>query len=108
MSTDTIQHFATGVWSLRYVLLFVAFLAATAFALEYRRKWQDAAGLVKVYVDELRLADAYGKALEDRLGVSYEPVDAEEDDPLFSEGYVYDRIPTWVPADVPGAERGQR
>ena len=104
------HDFLTGVWSLRYVLLFVAFLTATAFALEYRRKWHDAAGLLKVYVDELRIADRYGKTLEARLTKAAESVvdDLADDDPVFSEGYVYDRIPAWVPADVPGSPQEPR
>ena len=106
------HDFLTGVWSLRYVLLFVAFLTATAFALEYRRKWHDAAGLLKVYVDELRIADRYGKRLEARLAKLAEfdaaTTEALGDDPLFDQGYVYDRIPTWVPADVPGSPQEPR
>lgn len=112
--TDTLRDLGAGLWSLRYVFLFVAFLTATAFALEYRRKWHDAAGLLKVYVDELRIADCYGKALEARLTAAVEAVVDEfaaideQDDPVFDQGYVYDRIPTWVPADVPGSPQEPR
>lgn len=113
MSTDALQNLWAGVWSLRYVFLFVAFLTATAFALEYRRKWHDAAGLLKVYVDELRIADRYGKQLEARLDAEFIKgsvvLDANNDDPVFEQGYVYDGRPDWLKAlDIPGARRDQR
>jgi hypothetical protein len=110
--TDTLRDLGAGLWSLRYVLLFVASLTATAFALEYRRKWHDAVGLLKVYVDELRIADRYGKTLEARLAAEFIKgsvvLDTTDDDPVFDQGYVYDRIPTWVPADVPGSPQEPR
>ena len=106
------HDFLTGVWSLRYVLLFVAFLTATAFALEYRRKWHDAAGLLKVYVDELRIADRYGKTLEERLAKAAESVVddmLDADDPVFEQGYVFDRQPDWLRGlKIPGTVREPR
>ena len=35
-------------------------------------------------------------------------LDTTDDDPVFDQGYVYDRIPTWVPADVPGSPQEPR
>ena len=105
--TDTLRDMWTVAWHLRYILLFgaLAFPVATAIALVYRKRWHNAAGLLKVYVDELRIADRYGKTLEARLAKAAESVidNLADDDPIFEQGYVYDRIPAWVPADVPGS-----
>lgn len=111
MTTDTLHDFATGVWSLRYVLLFVAFLAAVALALVWRHERDDA----RQRLDEAatQLVGAWRRI--GALTTANTPLDQDDDDevlevddPLFSEGYVYDRLPSWVPADVPGAQGGAR
>ena len=117
--TDTLHDMWAVAWHLRYVLRYVllfgalAFPVATAIALIYRRMWHDAVGLVKVYVDELRIADRYGKTLEARLAAEFIKgsvvLDTTDDDPVFDQGYVYDGRPDWLKAlDIPGARRDQR
>lgn len=112
--TDTLHDMWTVAWHLRYVLLFgaLAFPVATAIAVIYRKRWHAAAGLLKVYVDELRIADRYGKTLEERLAKAAESVVddmLDADAPVFEQGYVYDGRPDWLKAlDIPGARRDQR
>lgn len=87
------NHLAEGAWALRYVLLFVAFLTAIALAADYRRRWHHAAGLVACYMEELRIADAYNEGLVERLAATTPGLPA--DDPIFAEGYAYDRTGAW-------------
>lgn len=110
MTTDNLHDFASGVWSLRYALLFVAFLVATALALVWRHERDDARR--HNHEVEEYLTDAWKRIDElqverDGAATTVE-VDLTIDDPIFSEGYVYDRLPSWVPADVPGAPGGAR
>lgn len=110
MSTDTLHDFGVVAWNLRHVLVFVAFLTSLGVAADFWHLLQQERGRVGVLEEQLAIA---GKREADLIRLATQPpvaaVDVPvDDDPLFSEGYVYDRIPSWVPADVPGARGGAR
>lgn len=100
-----IENLLVGVWALRYLLLFIAFLIAAVTAAEL---WME---LRKTRAD-LEAADiALGQAVTaPPIAVGFDDRDITPLGPADRErgiggyvgrgGYVHDRLPDWLPPDV--------